>query len=148
MSEKGASLPSVRSGEQSSQAQQEVEWVDGGQKKKKKERWKVSNCRISLLSVDTHEKLLQEVPVRMEQSTLVKLDKLDKHQLSTLHGPDKGWDSTAEAPTWDSELPSQKLTFQSLLEVTTDSCARPPRGSITSVEASSLSGPSSMHSSA
>lgn len=36
MSEKGASLPSVRSGEQSSQAQQEVEWVDGGQKKKKK----------------------------------------------------------------------------------------------------------------
>lgn len=37
MSEKGASLPSVRSAEQSSQAQQEVEWVDGGQKKKKRE---------------------------------------------------------------------------------------------------------------
>lgn len=30
---------------------------------------------------------------------------------------DKGWDCTAETPTWDGEFQSEKLLFQSLLKV-------------------------------
>lgn len=41
---------------------------------------------------------------------------------------DKGWDCPAETPTWASEFPSEKLTFQSLLEVTTRPSVWPARG--------------------
>lgn len=58
---------------------------------------------------------------------------------------DKGWDCTAETPTWDRVSPSEKLIFQSLLKVTTDPSGGPARGSMRLVEGSSFSVPWNRH---
>lgn len=60
-----------------------------------------------------------EVPIQMEQSTLVRSPA--RMPTSTLHGTDKGWNYTVETLTWDSEFQFEKLTFQSLLKVTNKS---------------------------
>lgn len=81
---------------------------------KNKSRWKFSKCRM-LLSVDTFffkKKKNLTLGSLLRWNSLHWSDHLEECQTSIFYDMDKGWDCTAETPTWDSEFQSEKLIFR------------------------------------